>query len=119
MPELARPPSSRIASIRIDKWLWQARFFQTRSLAAEAVSAGRVRINGARVTKPAAPVRPGDGLSFAQGAHVRVIRVLGLGERRGPATEARELYLDLEEPRPAEPQGTEQGPLDPDPETVK
>ena len=109
MPGLARPPS-----IRIDKWLWQARFFKTRGLAAEAVGAGRVRINGSRVTKPAAPVRPGDGLSFAQGSRVRLIRVLGLGERRGPATEARTLYLDLDEPRMEGP-----APLDPDPEAVK
>lgn len=100
--------------IRLDKWLWQARFFKSRGLAAEAVSAGRVRVNGARVTKPATPVRPGDGLSFAQGSRVRVIRVLGIGVRRGPATEARLLYHDLDEPQPEGP-----GTLEPDRQAVK
>lgn len=101
-------------SIRLDKWLWQARFFKSRGLAAEAVTSGAVRVNSVRVTKPATPLRPGDGLSFAQGARVRVIRVLALGERRGPAPEARLLYRDLEE-QPAD----APLPLDPDPETVK
>lgn len=102
------PTETQPVSMRLDKWLWQARFFKSRGLAAEAVGRG-IRINGARVTKPAAPVRPGDGLSFVQGSRVRVIRVVGLGSRRGPATEARELYLDLEEPQPET-----QGPLDPE-----
>ena len=101
-------------SIRIDKWLWQARFFKTRGLAASAVSAGAVRVNSTRVTKPAAPVRPGDGISFVQGNQVRVIRVRALGARRGPAPEARLLYHDLDEPR-----ADDAVPLDPGPEAVK
>lgn len=101
-------------SIRLDKWLWQARFFKTRGMAASAVSSGAVRVNSTRVTKPAAPIRPGDGLSFAQGARVRVIRVRALGERRGPAPEASLLYQDLDEPRP-----DDAVPLDPGPKAVK
>ncbi|OYX41972.1 MAG: RNA-binding protein [Rhodobacterales bacterium 32-67-9] len=84
--------------IRIDKWLWQARFFKTRSLAAGVVSAGHLRINGDRTEKPGRAVGPGDVLTFRQGSRVRVVRVLGCGTRRGPATEARTLYDDLDPP---------------------
>jgi ribosome-associated heat shock protein Hsp15 len=101
-------------SIRLDKWLWQARFFKTRALAAAAISQGAVRVNSTRVTKPAAALRPGDGLSFVQGSRVRVIRVLATGVRRGPASEARDLYKDLEEPR-----AEDALPLDPGTEAVK
>ncbi len=84
---------------RLDKWLWFARFFKTRTLAAARVQAGTVRINGVRVEKPAAGVAPGDVLTFAMGAgQVRVIRILALGERRGPAPEAQSLYNDLSPP---------------------
>ena len=76
------------AKLRIDKWLWQARFFKTRSLAAKQVSGGHVRLNGNRVLKPAQAIGPGDVLTFPQGRIVRVVRVEALGERRGPATEA-------------------------------
>jgi ribosome-associated heat shock protein Hsp15 len=84
------------ASIRLDKWLWQARFFKSRSLSAGAVESGGVRVNGQRVTKPAQALRPGDVLTFAQGTRVRVVRVLAPGARRGPATEAQALYVDLD-----------------------
>ena len=80
--------------IRLDKWLWQARFFKSRGLSAEIVEAGHVRVNGARVHKPAQLVGPGDVLTFAQGHEIRVIRILGCGARRGPATEAQGLYRD-------------------------
>ena len=92
-------------SIRLDKWLWFARFAKSRAVAAELVSGGAVRVNSVRVSKPATPVRVGDGLSFAQGRTVRAIRVLGLGTRRGPAPEARLLYADLDAPAPLEPDG--------------
>jgi ribosome-associated heat shock protein Hsp15 len=82
-------------SIRIDKWLWQARFFKSRSLAAAAVTEAVMRVNGARVTKAAHTLRPGDVLTFAQGGNIRVVRVVDLGLRRGPATEAQTLYVDL------------------------
>ena len=85
---------------RLDKWLWHARFFKTRALSAKMVVAGKIRINTARVRKPATPVRIGDGLTIVQGQDVRTVRVTGLGERRGTATEARELYDDLATSKP-------------------
>jgi len=83
--------------LRVDKWLWQARFFKTRSLAAKLVSAGHLRVNGERAVKPAQAVGPGDVLTFPQGRQVRVVRIVALGERRGPAPEAQALYEDLTE----------------------
>lgn len=91
------------AKLRIDKWLWQARFFKTRSLAAKQVSGGHVRVNGNRVLKPAQAVAPGDVLTFPQGRIVRVVRVEKLGERRGPAPEAQTLYFDMTEKKDAPP----------------
>ena len=90
-------------TLRLDKWLWHARFFKTRTLAAKFVSAGGVRLNSNRVDKPATQVKPGDGLSFAIGAQVRVVHILAMGTRRGPAPEAQALYDDLtpEAPTPA------------------
>lgn len=82
-------------SIRLDKWLWQARFAKSRSLAATMIEAGAVRVNASRVLKPATPVRVGDGLSFALAGKVRALRVLALGSRRGPAPEARLLYEEI------------------------
>ncbi|HQU70304.1 MAG TPA: RNA-binding S4 domain-containing protein [Albidovulum sp.] len=82
--------------IRIDKWLWQARFFKTRSLAASVVSSGHLRLNGVKMAKPGHDVRPGDVLTFPQADHIRVVRVLAPGTRRGPAEEARTLYADLD-----------------------
>ena len=84
--------------MRVDKWLWQARFFKTRSLSAARVLAGAVRINGNLTTKRASTITPGDLLSFAIGDHIRVIRVDALGTRRGPAPEAQALYTDLSPP---------------------
>lgn len=84
--------------IRLDKWLWQARFFKTRTLAAKEVAAGHIRVNGIRVSKPAQAVGPQDVLTFAQTTRVRVVRILELGTRRGPAPEAQALYDDLSDP---------------------
>jgi ribosome-associated heat shock protein Hsp15 len=89
--------SEGAVTIRLDKWLWQARFFRTRGLAARAVATGVVRVNAVRVLKPATSVAVGDGLTFVQNGRVRVVRVLALGLRRGPAPEARLLYQDLAE----------------------
>ena len=88
---------------RIDKWLWFARFFKSRTLAAEMVTLGKVRLNGERCTKASQNVRAGDVLTFAAGPHVRVIKVVAGGVRRGPAPEARMLYEDLTPARPIEP----------------
>ncbi|MGH8722151.1 MAG: RNA-binding S4 domain-containing protein [Burkholderiales bacterium] len=87
------PPAEE--GLRLDKWLWQARFFKTRTLAAQLIERRRLRINREVVTKAHYRVRPGDVLTFPQGATVRVVRVLALGTRRGPATEARSLYEEL------------------------
>ncbi len=82
-------------SLRLDKWLWYARFFKTRSLAGEVAASGQVRLNGTHVRKAAQAVRPGDTLTFPQGTRLRIIRVAAIGTRRGPATEAQTLYDDL------------------------
>jgi len=82
--------------IRIDKWLWQARFFKSRGLAAEVIEAGHVRVNGTRVTRPGRDVGAGDTLTFPQGSRIRLVRILAPGLRRGPAPEAQALYLDLD-----------------------
>ncbi len=87
--------------LRLDKWLWYARFFKTRTLAGTRVAAGDVRVNGTRVSKRSATIAPGDVLTFAIGDHVRVIEVAALGTRRGPAPEAQTLYVDRSPPRPA------------------
>ena len=90
-------------SLRVDKWLWHARFLKSRGLAAKLVSDGKLRINGERFTKPGKTVRPGDVLTFRLHERIRIVRILGLGERRGPAPEAQALYEDISppsEPRP-------------------
>ena len=90
------------ASCRIDVWLWRARFFKTRSLAARIVEDGGVRLvrgeSRAPVEKPSRAVRCGDVLMFTQGSRWLVVKVEALGERRGPAPEARGLYSLLDEP---------------------
>ena len=91
-------PGSGSDRCRLDKWLWYARFFKTRTLAARQVSSGHVRINGIRVRKPAQTVVAGDVLTFAQGPGERVVRVEAPGTRRGPASEAATLYADLSPP---------------------
>jgi ribosome-associated heat shock protein Hsp15 len=85
--------------LRLDKWLWQARFFKTRAIAASLVASGHVRVNGTPVSRPGRDISTGDVLTFPQGAGIRVIRVLALGQRRGPATEAQALYSDLDSER--------------------
>ncbi|MEM1066716.1 MAG: RNA-binding S4 domain-containing protein [Pseudomonadota bacterium] len=76
----------------MDKWLWQARFYKTRTLAAEMVGRGKVRVNARIVKKPARPVGPGDTLTLVQGREVRVVRILHVPDRRGPASEAQSCY---------------------------
>ncbi len=88
------------ATIRLDKWLWYARFFKTRTLSGKVVTAGHVRLNATKVSKARAAVGAGDTLTFAQGEHIRVIRILAIGARRGPAPEAQALYEDLSPPEP-------------------
>ena len=83
---------------RIDKWLWFARIAKTRTLAARLVNAGRIRINRVKVTKPSTLVRPGDVITSIVGHQIRVLKILDLGARRGPASEASELHKDLTPP---------------------
>ncbi len=85
-----RPDDTRV---RIDKWLWAARFFKTRALATEAVSGGRVHLNDGRV-KPARPVKVGDRLRIHKGEIEFHIEVLGLSDRRGSAPQAQQLYVE-------------------------
>jgi ribosome-associated heat shock protein Hsp15 len=82
--------------VRIDKWLWAARFFKTRSLAAQAVSGGKVHLNAAR-TKPARELRIGDELNIRRGEVEWVIVVCGLSSKRGPAKESAQLYEETEQ----------------------
>jgi ribosome-associated heat shock protein Hsp15 len=82
--------------VRLDKWLWAARFFKSRSLAAEAAQGGKVHIGGNRV-KPAREIRVGEQLSIRRGPYEWVITVKGLAERRGPAKEAMLLYEETRE----------------------
>ena len=83
-------------SIRIDKWLWAARFFKTRSLAADAITGGKIDVNGARA-KPSRIMRLGDKLSIRRGPYESTVVVKGLAKLRGPASEAQLLYEETEE----------------------
>lgn len=88
---VTRKPEENTTEIRLDRWLWAARFFKTRGLAAEAVAGGRVHLNGAR-TKPAKPTRVGDTLSIQRAELETVVVVRGLAEQRRPAPAAMALY---------------------------
>jgi ribosome-associated heat shock protein Hsp15 len=89
-----------VESVRIDKWLWAARFFKTRALATEAVVGGRVHVNGERV-KPAKLIHTSDLLEITRGTGRWTVRVEQLAERRGPAAVAQSLYSETEESRAA------------------
>ena len=80
--------------MRIDKWLWAARFYKTRSLAQQAVEGGKVRLNGERV-KPAKEVRAGDQLDLRIGTQDWTVSVLRLSDKRGPASIAQSLYEEI------------------------
>ena len=89
-----------VETIRLDKWLWQARFFRSRGAAGRVCGAGGVRIDGVRTDKAHFAVRVGQVLTFSQGRMVRVVKVLALGTRRGPASEAARLYEDMSDEAP-------------------
>ncbi len=93
--------------VRIDKWLWAARFFKTRSLATQAVAGGKVHLNGQRV-KPAHPVRLGDELCIQRGGLAMMVRVLVLSEQRRPAPEAAVLYQETPASQEARERGREE-----------
>ncbi|MDP2144040.1 MAG: RNA-binding S4 domain-containing protein [Gallionella sp.] len=100
--------------LRIDKWLWAARFFKTRALAADAVESGKVLLDDARV-KPAKAMAIGDRLDIRIGQYRYEIEVLGLSDRRGPAPEAQRLYRESEESRQRRETIAEQNKLLPQP----
>ena len=81
-------------TIRLDKWLWFARFFKTRSLATKVVTSGHVRLNSVKTSKKSTLIGQGDVLTFRQGDDIRVVEIVMLGTRRGPAPEAQTLYID-------------------------
>ncbi len=83
--------------IRLDKWLWHARFFKSRSLASRICAGGKVRIDGQVVRKAHYIVRIGNVLTFPKAKEIRVVRIEGLGTRRGPAAEAQALYTEIGE----------------------
>ncbi len=85
---------------RLDKWLWYARFFKSRTRASAFCSAGKVRVNAGVAKKANHALKIGDVLTFPQGSHIRVVRVENLGTRRGPSAAAQTLYDDLEPPMP-------------------
>jgi ribosome-associated heat shock protein Hsp15 len=81
-----------IETQRLDRWLWFSRVIKSRTTAAELVEAGKIRVNRVRIVKPSHAVRPGDVLTVALRGRVQVLKVLAPGARRGPPTEARQLY---------------------------
>lgn len=103
-----------LRAVRIDKWLWAARFYKTRSLAQQAVEGGRVKLNGERV-KPAREVKPGDALAISIGEGEWQLTVTGLAERRGSAELARGLYQESEESRARRQETAETRRLTPEP----
>ena len=86
--------------LRIDKWLWFARFCKSRSLAQHLIEAGEVKLNGQAVAKTSALVQGGDELIFRQGRVWRRVIVVGMAARRGPPGEAQALYQELDPPQP-------------------
>lgn len=89
------PGPGREALQRIDQWLWFARIAKSRTLAQALIERGKVRVNRVKIEKTSAIVRPGDVLTLSLGPRVVSIEILGIGARRGPATEAQALYRDL------------------------
>ena len=81
--------------LRLDKWLWHARFFKTRVLASKAISNGNFRLDSELMSKPHRQAKCGQVLTFSQGTRIRVVRIKALGSRRGPAREAALLFDDL------------------------
>ncbi len=102
------------SGVRLDKWLWAARFFKTRSLAAEEIHKGRVSVNGT-VAKAAREVRIGDTIALRQGNIPKTVQVLGLSHMRGPAPIAQQLYAETPESQQQRQQLAEQRRLAPEP----
>jgi ribosome-associated heat shock protein Hsp15 len=86
-----------VDGVRIDKWLWHARFYKSRARAQEAAASGLMRLNGARIEKPGVKVQPGDILTLPRGRDIVAVQIEALAMRRGPANEAQALYKILRE----------------------
>ena len=95
---MAEESASGVAKLRIDKWLWAARFYKTRSLAAAAIDAGHVHVNGERV-KTSRAVHAGERVVVRKGGLAWDVEVLGVAERRGSATDAAKLYVESDASR--------------------
>ena len=93
-----KPLADDTKALRLDKWLWYARFFKTRNLATQLIASGKLRLNGEVMSKPHRAALVGQVLTFVQQNDVRVIEIVALGQRRGPASEAVTLYNDLSPP---------------------
>ena len=100
--------------LRIDKWLWAARFYKTRSLACDEIDKGRVQVNGA-TAKPAREVKAGDSVQLRNGVITRTVTVLGVSDKRGPAPQAALLYQETEASVQQRQQAAEQRRLAPEP----
>ncbi len=105
------PSPEHVPSLRLDKYLWFARKVKTRSKATKLVKEGKIRVNGNKVSKASCTVRPDDVITAVLSSNVHVLKVLELGSRRGPASEAQALYEDLtpaplptKAPRPQRPE---------------
>lgn len=97
---MERDPESRTAFVRVDKWLWAARFFKSRSIAVTAIEGGKVTVNGERV-KPARELKAGDAVRVRLGPYEHIVIVRALSDRRGPAAQAALLYEETAESRAA------------------
>ena len=107
-------PMTPLESMRLDKWLWCARFYKTRSLAVEEIGKGRVTVNGANA-KAARELRVGDTVALRQGPVARTVVVQALSAMRGPAPVAQQLYMETAESQAARAQAVEQRRLAPEP----
>ena len=92
---MTEPATNKSDAQRIDRWLWFCRFFKSRTLASKLCAGRKIRVNREVVAKASAVIHVGDVLTFAQGDRIRVVRVVDLGTRRGPAAEAQALFEDL------------------------
>lgn len=107
------PPDPKDDFLRLDKWLFFARFCKSRAIAAQLCASGKLRLSGRIIDKPHYKLRVGDVLTFPQGPYIRVVRVLALAGRRGPASEVQGLYEDLSPPEEQRPIPLERGPQRP------
>jgi ribosome-associated heat shock protein Hsp15 len=92
-------PSNQLTQ-RIDKWLWHARFFKTRSLAQKQVTTGKIRVDREKISSPSRKIAAGNVLTITREREIKIIEIKGLAEKRGPYSEAQLLYNDLSPPKP-------------------